>query len=98
MANTTEMIRLMRHAADRLAEESDMPELREAVHRLGGQSTYRPALDRLQSVAIAVTYAEVLLRMVAAAMDDESADGDLLVPQFPPPSHPVQTDVSAPVG
>lgn len=55
MANTTEMLRLMRHAANLLDDC-------EPGHNL--------------ETAVAVSTASVVLRMVAAAMDDEPAAVD----------------------
>ncbi len=68
MANTAEIIRLMRHAANRLNEE-DAHEIVPPGVSIG----YR---ERAISTAAAMTYAEAILRTVAAVLDEsEAADG-----------------------
>jgi hypothetical protein len=62
MADTTAIVNLMRHAAERLAEE-DIPEIAAAI-----SGTERR--ERAGSAAIAAAYAEAILRTVAAALDE----------------------------
>jgi hypothetical protein len=73
MANTTEMLRLMRHAADLL----DACEPMDNAEVLGEQSSmrhvYTEAVGRAVAESAAIITASMILRMVAAAMDDEPA-------------------------
>lgn len=62
MADTAAIVRLMRHAADRLAEE-DVSEIAMGDTRLERQ-------EGATSAAAAMVYAEAILRTVAAALDD----------------------------
>lgn len=68
MADSAEIVRLMRHAADRLAEED--------VHAIvppGVRIEYREAAI---SASAAMVYAEAILRTVAAVLAEaEVADG-----------------------
>jgi hypothetical protein len=57
MSDTTEMVRLIRHAADRLAEEEPETSM---------------VSSQLASLTLAMGYAESMLRMVAACMEPES--------------------------
>lgn len=58
MSDTTEMVRLIRHAADRLAEEA-----------VGGSSL---TTSMVASLNAAMGYAEAVLNLVAACMEPES--------------------------
>ena len=65
MADTAAIVNLMRHAADRLAEED--------VHEIvppGSRIEYR---QRAISASTAMAYAEAILRTVAAVLDDGEA-------------------------
>lgn len=66
MADSAELLRLMRHAADRLSEE-DVVE----VVPPGARAEYR---DRAVSIGMAMSYAEAILRTVAAVLDDGEVD------------------------
>jgi hypothetical protein len=70
MANTTEMLRLMRHAAD-LLDACD-PGINGALvaYHVGGTGG-REGVERSTAEAVACGMASMVLRMVAAAMDDE---------------------------
>lgn len=57
MSDTTEMVRIIRHAADRLSKESP---------------TSNMSSVELASLTMAMGYAESVLRMVAACMEPES--------------------------
>ncbi len=65
MADTSEIVRLMRHAADRLAEE-DVWEILPP----GAGGDYR---EHAITAHAAVVYAEAVLRMVAAVVSDGEA-------------------------
>lgn len=68
MADTAEVVRLMLHAADRLEREDPYAILPRNYRQ------YSDAPDchqRAASASVAVTYAAVMLRMVAAFMVDE---------------------------
>lgn len=63
MADSAAIVRLMKHAADRLAEED--------VHEIvppGSRMEYR---ERAISAGTAMAYAEAILRTVAAVLDAE---------------------------
>lgn len=71
MANTTEMLRLMRHAADLLGACDPTVNAAEAI-RLATSGGNRTAINaRANAESIAIGTASAVLRMVAAAMDDE---------------------------
>lgn len=63
MADSAEIVRLMKHAADRLAEED--------VHEVAEAMTGAERRERATSAAMAMTYAEAILRTVAAVLDEE---------------------------
>lgn len=71
MANTTEMTRLMRHAADLLHAAIPGPPIAKAI----GSLTYTNEKDVAQrsvvQITAAISYAESLLLIVAAAMEDD---------------------------
>jgi hypothetical protein len=69
VANTTEMLRIMRHAAQRLEEEDASAIIPQGAG--AGTSWATEAREQARSADLAMTYAAVVLRMVAAAMDDE---------------------------
>jgi hypothetical protein len=71
MANTTEMLRLMRHAADRLAEEKPLEPLTRLLNESVNRDNSAKIMRQAASLTSALTLAESVLRMVAAAMDDE---------------------------
>lgn len=74
MANTAEMLRLMRHAAD-LLDACDPSENAEALARVSSVSSLKAeATRRATAEAVAIGMASAVLRMVAAAMDDEPAE------------------------
>jgi hypothetical protein len=81
MANTTELLRIMRHAADRLRQEDAGAMVEDAA------SSYSARIDkarkRATSASIAMAYAVAVLELVAAAMDDEPRP-QLLPPDDPP--------------
>jgi hypothetical protein len=64
MADTAAIVNLMRHAADRLAVE-DTGEL----YLSGARAEHR---ERVASVGMAMTYAEAILRTVAAVLDESN--------------------------
>ncbi|MET0416651.1 MAG: hypothetical protein ABW022_11590 [Actinoplanes sp.] len=68
MANTTEMLRIMRHAAARLEQEDAQAILPDNYRQYSDADDCR---ERALSADMAMTYASVVLRMVAAAIDDE---------------------------
>jgi hypothetical protein len=68
MANTTEMLRIMRHAAERLEQENAQDILPENYRQFSDRSD---CFERAVSADIAMAYAAVVLRMVAAAIDDD---------------------------
>lgn len=68
MANTSEMLRIMRHAAERLEQEDAQKILPENYRSYSDASDCR---HKAVSVDLAMTYAAVVLRMVIAAMEDE---------------------------
>jgi hypothetical protein len=70
MANSIEMLRLMRHAADRLAEEAPLTEFQQAITALN-YNKQPPLVQELLSVTAAMALAESVLRVVVAAMEDE---------------------------
>lgn len=71
MADTAAVVRLMLHAADRLEQEDPLKILPTNYRQYSdGLDCYR----RATSASVAVTYAAVMLRMVAAFMVDEPAD------------------------
>jgi hypothetical protein len=67
MADTAEIIAIMRHAAARL-EEEDAQEI--VPVGAGSYSWGTEARARALSADLAMTYAAVVLRMVAAVMDE----------------------------
>lgn len=68
MADTTKIVNLMMHAADRLGEENaELPDLLPA----GASSERR---DQAASLGAALAYAEAVLRTVAAALDEGPSD------------------------
>lgn len=69
MADTTEMIRLMRHAADLLKQADPTPDYADLHDRVG--VNHARAAKRFAEVVSAMACAEVLLRTIAAAMEDE---------------------------
>lgn len=73
MADTTEMIRLIRHAADRLAQEDPTVNAREVRRVSLNGDTIEAAYRRALSETAAITEAIVVLRLVAACMADEPA-------------------------
>jgi hypothetical protein len=74
MANTTEMRRLMCHAAD-LLDACDPGINGGLVQYHGGGAMGREAVERAIAEAVAMGMASMVLRMVAAAMDDEPSQG-----------------------
>lgn len=68
MSDTTEMVRLIRHAADRLNEEGPISLLPNTMSRVEEER----CIPALQSMAAAMAYAQAILRMVAACMEPES--------------------------
>jgi len=62
MADTAAIVRLMTHAADRLAEEEPHD-----IVPPGARIDYR---ERAVSAAAAMTYAEAILRTVAAVLSE----------------------------
>ena len=74
MADTTEMIRLMRHAADRLAEEEPTVvfAFAEAASRTASPTNQQAAVRDARSYGAASAYAQTVLRMVAACMAEEA--------------------------
>lgn len=72
MANTTEIIRLMRHAADLLRNSDPVGPLAKSMSSLTYSEDRVAAAKALKQTIVAMTYAEALLRMVAAAMDDDT--------------------------
>lgn len=78
MADTSEMIRLIRHAADRLGTENGnvTNSFERLMRELGGFSDHDARLrytGHYRSLVAAMVQAETVLRMVAACMDDEPA-------------------------
>lgn len=71
MANTTEMIRLIRHAADRLAEEDHTHYFGELATHKGHSYDKLKVLGASQSLAAAMILAQTTLRFVAVCMEDE---------------------------
>lgn len=69
MANTTEILRMMRHAAERLEEEDPIKVLPPNYLQYSDAAVY---YRRALSQALANTYAASVLRMVAAVMDDQA--------------------------
>lgn len=80
MTDSTEMLRLIRHAADRLAEEDPTSMFLERIGSMSSQADRTRAVRALMSLRVAMGYAESMLRMVAACM----GVGEPTVP--PPPS------------
>lgn len=70
MANTTEMLRLMRHAANLLdgCEPSDIAEI---ALQAAGADDRRFVIDTTTRQAAAIAMGSAVLRMIAAAIDDE---------------------------
>lgn len=66
MADSAEIVRLMRHAADRLAEED--------VHEIVSPGAGVERSARAASAAMAMAYAEAILRTVAAVLSDSDED------------------------
>jgi len=62
MADGAAIVRLMKHAADRLAEED--------VYEIASLGTRAERADQAASVGMTMTYAEAILRTVAAALDE----------------------------
>ncbi len=74
MANTTEMLRLMRHAAD-LLDACDPGANAAVISERVSDSTARREANRLAvQEAVAIGTASMVLRLVAAAMDDEPSE------------------------
>lgn len=71
MANTTEMISLMRHAADLLAACEPMTNVNEIDRMAAMRAPVSRAYERAAAELAAIATASTVLRMVAAAMDDE---------------------------
>jgi hypothetical protein len=65
MASSAEIVRLMRHAADRLAEED--------AHEIVSPGASPERRAWASSAAVAMTYAEAILRTVAAVLEDTEA-------------------------
>lgn len=75
MANSIEMLRLMRHAAN-LLDGCDPADVADIALRAGaGVDDRRFVLDTAVRQAAAIATASAILRMVAAAMDDEPPAG-----------------------
>jgi hypothetical protein len=71
MANTTEMLRLMRHAAD-LLDVCDPTTNADEVARLSSLTgVTQAALARAVAETVAMSVASTVLRMIAAAIGDE---------------------------
>jgi hypothetical protein len=68
MSDTTEMVRLIRHAADRLAQENPP----KVIDQLTYDTVRKAVSPAIISMAMAMTFAESMLRMVAACMEPES--------------------------
>jgi hypothetical protein len=68
VANTAEIIAIMRHAAQRLSEEDAQ---RILPANVGSFSDANACRKRAVSTDLAMTYAAVVLRMVAAVMEEE---------------------------
>lgn len=62
MADSAAIVRLMKHAADRLAEED--------VHEILSPGASVDRGYRAASAAMAMAYAEAILRTVAAVLDE----------------------------
>lgn len=62
MADTAAIVRLMKHAANRLAEED--------AQQIASLGTRSERTDQAASAAMAMAYAEAILRTVAAALDE----------------------------
>lgn len=73
MADTTEMLRIIRHAADRLAEEDPTSTFSDRIGSMSYADDRAKAVKSLTSLRMAMGYAESVLRMVAACMDTEDA-------------------------
>lgn len=71
MADGAEIVRLMRHAADRLDEEDPIKILPENFRSF---SDGRAVLDRAVSMSAAVAYATAILRTVAAVLDEREVE------------------------
>ena len=74
MADTTEMIRHMPHAADRIAQEEPTVEFAfaEAPRRTASPPNQQAAVRDARSYGAASAYAQTVLRMVAACMAEEA--------------------------
>jgi hypothetical protein len=70
------MTRLMRHAADLLDAAETPPILRKAANALTYSDEKDAAMAALVKAMVAQATAAAMLRMVAAAMDDEPAHAD----------------------
>jgi hypothetical protein len=77
MANTADMLRLMRHAADLLDAADPTPTFKAELMKISYSDERATVAARLATVTAAMANAKAMLRMVAAAMDDE--------PTPPPP-------------
>ena len=74
MANTTEILRLMRHTAD-LLDACDPTTNADIVAQLSSlPSAKYEANDRATAETVAISTASMVLRMVAAALDDEPSE------------------------
>lgn len=71
MANTTNMIRLMTHAADLLDACDPMTNTSKVVAQISHPDARIAAVKRATAEVAAIAHASAILRMVAAAMDDE---------------------------
>lgn len=71
VANTAEIIAIMRHAAQRLEQEDAQRILPDSI---GSFSQATACRARAASADMAMTYAAVVLRMVAAVMEDGTAE------------------------
>lgn len=71
MANTAEMLRLMRHAADLLDEQDPVLNANAVAYYSSARDEVQKATRRAHAQAVANGVAAATLRMVAAAMDDE---------------------------
>lgn len=70
VANTVEMLRLMRHSADLLAANDPTGDYQTLISEVSVSDGFGVAA-RLAALRAAMATAESMLRMVAAAMDDD---------------------------
>ena len=74
MANTSAMLRLMRHAADLLDGCEPARNAEAVAANTHVDETRRAAAKRALAETAAISTASAILRMVAACMEDEPAD------------------------